>query len=170
MDLFNILANTDLCTSSAGQRLFGFVGYIIIFLQITIPVILIIMGSIDFIKALTAQKSDEIKKAQTAFIKRLILGVVIFFVPMVVKFVIGLVGGNDFTTNACLSCLSEPTKCSENGKKLEEERKKLQFTCPENTRLKEVSDEMCNSYFNCEQNPNCKQINGKWKCCEGDLR
>ena len=92
MNLFNILADTDLCTSEAGYRLFGLAGYALDILQIAVPIILIIMGTIDLVRALVAQKNEQMKKAQSTLIKRVIIGVVIFFVPMAIKFVVGMLG------------------------------------------------------------------------------
>ena len=37
-------------------------------IKILVPVILIVMGMIDFTRALTKQKDDEIKKAQMLFV------------------------------------------------------------------------------------------------------
>ena len=171
MDLINILDSTDLCTSSTGQRLFGFIGYLLTFIQIAVPIILILMGTFDFVRAIISQKDDEIKKSQSRFIKRIIIGVVIFFIPLIVKFITGMVAGDDFSKSPCLSCLSNPTKCTENAEKLEKQKESEKFTCPENTTLKDVSDEMCElDYYKCSQNENCTQVNGKWKCCEGDLQ
>ena len=53
---------------------------IILVLQIAVPVLLVIFGSIDFVKALTSQKDEEIKKGQKTFISRIIAGVIVFFV------------------------------------------------------------------------------------------
>lgn len=167
MDLVNILDSTDLCTSSTGQRLFGFIGYLLTFIQIAVPIILILMGTFDFVRALVSQKDDEIKKSQSRFIKRIIIGVVIFFIPLIIKFITGMVAGDDFSKSPCLSCLSNPTKCTENAEKLEQQKESEKFTCPENTTLKDVSDEMYDLYYS--QNENCIQINGKWQCCEGDF-
>lgn len=104
MDKIFIL--TDLCTSNAGKRLFGFLGQMFNIIMIAVPVILIIMGSIDFVKAVISQKDDEMKKAQNMFIKRLIVGVIIFFVPPIVNFVIGLTGIS--TTSPCMTCFTDP--------------------------------------------------------------
>lgn len=73
-------------------------------IKIVIPVIIILMGSIDFIKAIIAQKDDEIKKTQKIFIKRLIYGIAVFFVISIVSFLIGLAGGD--TNNRCFKCVS----------------------------------------------------------------
>ena len=55
-------------------------------------IILIVMSSLDFIKALVAQNNDALKKALTTFTKRLIYCVLIFFVPVVVKLIMGFLG------------------------------------------------------------------------------
>lgn len=47
-------------------------------LRFSVPVILIIMGSIDFLKATIAGKEDEIEKHKKTFINRLFLAVIIF--------------------------------------------------------------------------------------------
>ena len=47
-------------------------------LRYSVPVILIIMGSIDFLKATIAGKDDEIEKHKKTFINRLFLAVIIF--------------------------------------------------------------------------------------------
>lgn len=63
-------------------------------IQIVVPVLLIVFGSIDLVKGLVAQKEDEIKKGQQTLIKRLIAGAIVFFVIALVKIVIGLVSDN----------------------------------------------------------------------------
>ena len=52
--------------------------------RIIVPALIIILGTIDFFKAVIASKEDEMKKAQTAFIKRVIIGVAIFLVPVII--------------------------------------------------------------------------------------
>ena len=59
---------------------------------------------LDLGKAVIAQKEDEIKKGQGTFIKRLLAGVIVFFVVFVVKMVIGFVSNNDATISNCLNC------------------------------------------------------------------
>ena len=55
-------------------------------IQIFVPLVLIIFGMIDMAKAVMGSKEDEIKKGQQTFIKRLIIGAIIFFVIVVAKF------------------------------------------------------------------------------------
>jgi len=86
-------------------RLFIFLGHIMSFIKISVPVIIILLGSIDLIKAMIAQKDDEIKKAKNIFIKRLIYAVVVFFIISIVSFLIGLAGGD--INNRCFKCVAD---------------------------------------------------------------
>ena len=62
-------------------------------LKIGTPIILVVLGMIDMFKAMTAQKEDEIKKAQGLFVKRLIAGVLVFLVFVVVELLFAILGG-----------------------------------------------------------------------------
>lgn len=57
-----------------------------------IPVIIIILSILDFIKALSSEKEDEMKKAQKHFVTRLIVAVLIFIMPMLIEFILGKMG------------------------------------------------------------------------------
>lgn len=54
-------------------------------LRIAVPIIIIILGTIDFASAVLAADDDKMKKAQSRFVKRLIIGLLIFFIPTFVK-------------------------------------------------------------------------------------
>ena len=71
-------------------------------IQIAVPVVLVIMGSLDLFKGLSAQKEDDIKKGQQMFIKRLIAAALVFFAFAVVKIVISFVA--DETGNKIMNC------------------------------------------------------------------
>lgn len=73
-------------------------------LQIAVPIILIIMGSVDFVKAVSSQKEDDIKKAQGMFVKRLIMGALVFFIIVIVKLLISVIGGNSDGIWSCVEC------------------------------------------------------------------
>ena len=66
------------------------IGYAIEAIKIGIPIILIILGMIDLGKAVIASKEDEVKKARSAFIKRLIYAVLVFAVVWIVQLVLSL--------------------------------------------------------------------------------
>ena len=74
--------------------------------QIAIPVVLVIVGAMDLIKGISAQKEDEIKKGQQMFIKRLAIAALVFFIVVIVKFLISLVadGTNSNNIGGCIDC------------------------------------------------------------------
>jgi hypothetical protein len=57
------------------------------YVRIIVPILIILLGTLDLSKAVIAGKEDEMRKAQTTFIQRLLLGVAVFFVPLVVNVV-----------------------------------------------------------------------------------
>lgn len=78
---------------------------IVTIIQIAIPIILVLFGSIDLFKGITAGKEDEIKKGQQMFIKRLIVGALIFFVVVIVKFLISVIAETNKDNIAdCVDC------------------------------------------------------------------
>lgn len=60
------------------------------YVRIIVPILVIILGMLDLAKAVVAGNPDEMKKAQKRFIRRLIAGVAVFFVPLLVDLVMGL--------------------------------------------------------------------------------
>lgn len=73
--------------------------FVVKVIQIVAPIILILMGSIDMVKAVMAGKDDEIKKHQTTLIKRLIAALIIFLIPYAVNVVFKAVGGDNGWTH-----------------------------------------------------------------------
>lgn len=96
---------TTKCFSCGGQKfpyqLSVFCHTAINVVKIVVPIILIILGIIDMVKATSSQKEDEMKKAQTTFVKRLIAGLLVFFVVAIVQFLFNVLStagfGGDFT-------------------------------------------------------------------------
>ena len=78
--------------------------YVIILIQISVPIILVVMGTFDLVKGVVAQKEDEIKKGQQIFIKRLISGALVFFVIALVKIMIGVFAKGE--SNDIISCIN----------------------------------------------------------------
>ena len=73
-------------------------------IQIVVPVILVILGMIDLMKAVIAGKEDEIKKNQMTFVKRLIAAAIVFFVFVIVKLVVSFVADNSKNILNCVDC------------------------------------------------------------------
>lgn len=95
MNLFQILAlptvNLDQCGGLGPIVRFIKFGIMPI-IQFGIPIILIVMGSIDLGKAVMSQDDKEIKGATGKLIKRVIYAIVVFFIPFIVNLAMKLVG------------------------------------------------------------------------------
>ena len=58
--------------------------------RIIVPILVILFGIMDFAKAVIASKEDEMKKAQSTFVKRVIIGVAFFFIPILMNIIMFL--------------------------------------------------------------------------------
>lgn len=72
--------------------------------QIAIPVLLVIMGTLDMFKGITANKEDEITKGRKIFVKRLITATLFFFLFAITKFTISLID-NKVSYNNVVDCM-----------------------------------------------------------------
>ncbi len=68
-------------------------------IQIGIPIILIVMGSIDLGKAVLSSDDKEIKGATGKLIKRAIAAVAVFFVTTIVSLLMGMFTSSGSTDN-----------------------------------------------------------------------
>ena len=58
---------------------------VLLYVRIIVPILIIVLGMLDLAKAVVASKEDEMRKAQKTFVKRIIIGVVVFFIPVLVN-------------------------------------------------------------------------------------
>lgn len=87
-----ILANT--CDNLA--PVIRIVSFILTLIQWVVPIILILLGTIDLVKAVIAGKEEDIKKNQTTLIKRVIAAVIVFLVPLIVSMLMGVIGNDSW--------------------------------------------------------------------------
>lgn len=59
--------------------------------RIVVPVLLIILGSVDLATAVMSEDKDALKKGTSKLVKRCIAAIAIFFIPLIVNVLIGLV-------------------------------------------------------------------------------
>lgn len=103
------------CQREGVKKTFRAIGWVILIIKILVPVLLIVFGSIDFAKAVIASKDDEIKKSARSLGIRVIIGVLIFFIPTIINFAVKIIGGEDiYNENSgsfgfCTHCMLEPT-------------------------------------------------------------
>ena len=82
------------------------ISYFILLLKTATPIILIIMGMVQIIKAIASSNEDEIKKAKGSLIKKIIAAVLVFFSISIVQFVVDQVVDDDESGSvaACMDC------------------------------------------------------------------
>ena len=114
LDLFNVL---EVCQGVIGDNgvpdtIANMLHYVYLAIQVVIPILLIIFGMIELGKAITAQKEDEIKKAQGSFLKKLILAVIVFLVFSAVQFVFNFAASDtgEDEEGSIWKCICELTK------------------------------------------------------------
>ena len=93
---------------------FVFIGHIVRLAKILIPIIIIGFGIMDFFKAVTASKDDEIKKSVRSLLFRAIAGVCIFFLPAVIDLIFSWVDGwsnYESTYQECFKCIWDVGGC-----------------------------------------------------------
>lgn len=80
-----------------------FVRGIVTSVQVLVPVILILLGMYDFLRAVMSNDEKAMKESQGKFVRRLIASVAIFFIVAIVKFGFGLVP-SDTDVLGCIPC------------------------------------------------------------------
>ena len=80
-------AINDLCANPDALEILKFVGWILTFFKVGIPLVIIALGMFDLGKAVVASKDEEIKTQTKGLLRRALAGVFIFFVPALVMFI-----------------------------------------------------------------------------------
>lgn len=96
---FNTDPNKFTCRGLIGEELLDLINLLLKIVQIAAPIIVIIMGSIDFGSVVISQDQDAMKKAVSKFIKRCIAAVAIFFIPFIVKLILNMDGISDWQSD-----------------------------------------------------------------------
>ena len=89
------------------------VGYLIFIAKLFVPILIIAMGIADFLKTVTSNKPEDLKKQVNIFLVRLLAGVIIVFIPTIIRAFISLVDSNYMTDDygICVTCLTDPGSC-----------------------------------------------------------
>ena len=94
------IESTDIKTNdcSLSTKLIIWIENILRWVKYIVPVIIIVLSILDFIKAMASEKDDDMKKAQKHFVTRLIVAVLIFIMPLIIEFVLDKMG---FSADSC---------------------------------------------------------------------
>lgn len=87
--------NSICSNATAGNRgirqTFKMVGYLIQIIKWIVPLIIIVLGMVDFGKAAISNDEKAINKALFALVRRLLAGIVIFFIPTIVMAILNAI-------------------------------------------------------------------------------
>ena len=86
----------DVCKNETVLQAMGIIRLVMQVVCIAVPIVMILMGSFDLFKAVTAGKDEDIKKKQQTLIKRIIAGVIVFLVPTIVSVLMNLIGVSEW--------------------------------------------------------------------------
>lgn len=93
MNLFQVLVEIkDLCNDALIQAVVGTVKNVLNIISIAVPIVLIVLCTIDMFKAFTNGDDKERSKAWKGAIKRLVFAVIVFIIPWLVKLGFSLIG------------------------------------------------------------------------------
>ena len=81
----------DICTDPEFAPIWHVVGIVINIIWIGVPILLIVLGSIDLGKAVISSKEDEVKKAKKSLLNRFLYAVLVFCVVWIVQIVMGAI-------------------------------------------------------------------------------
>ena len=115
-----------ICSKPEYRKPMRFLGKVVNFLKIIVPILIIGFGAIDLFKAVIGSKNDEIKKALKSIAVRVVAGVIIFLIPGLVQFVMNMVNEWSAYKNSwccCTECLlnsdCDIDSCSSNSCRIE---------------------------------------------------
>ena len=63
----------------------------LLWIRTLVPIAIIVLGTFDLLSAVVSGSEDNIKKSQSRFIKRIIMGLLIFLVPVIVNFILSTI-------------------------------------------------------------------------------
>lgn len=102
----------DICSSNSGTlKAFQVVGYILYIIKILVPVIIIVLGSIEFGKAAISKDEKSTVVAANNLINKFIIGVLIFMIPTLLQALLYLVKDAEEAKKGyetCTACLLSP--------------------------------------------------------------
>jgi hypothetical protein len=104
----------NFCSQKEVKQILIFFGIIILILKFLVPILIIIKGTFLFYNAVVKGGSDDITKNAKELGIKIFLGVLVFFIPSIIKGILNLY--NDFSTveseyTDCATCLLEPEDC-----------------------------------------------------------
>ena len=99
----------DICTDPYILRVLYILRTVISIVCILVPIIIMITIIMKAFSAVTSGKDDDLKNLLPASSKKIITGLVVFLLPTIINFCVGLVGDTSYEVNLCESNLNLDT-------------------------------------------------------------
>lgn len=84
---------------------------VISIIQWSVPLLLLVLGTIDMFKAIVSGDEKATKESQSTFFKRLMYGVIIFLVPFLISLILNLVSDNIIKDDSDLTSAEAWVEC-----------------------------------------------------------
>ena len=107
---------SNICGNSGVSSAMVIIGYIIQIAKWIVPLIIVVLGMVDYGKASISNDEKAVNKATVALVRRIVAGIVIFFVPTIISaFTKNILKTNiDSEFLTCTNCMFNPVTCQEN--------------------------------------------------------
>lgn len=93
------------------------VSYSILIVRILVPLLLVVMSTLDLYKVVTGGKDDDLKNQIVIFGKRIVIGAIVFFLPSFVNVIVNMLNNKPADYKTCLACISNPSNCPKSNNK-----------------------------------------------------
>ena len=79
------------CEGLLGKDLLDDISQVLTWVRIAVPILVILLGSTDFARAVLSDDQQELKKATSRFAKRCIIAIAIFFIPSIIMYLLSFI-------------------------------------------------------------------------------
>ena len=92
-----------------------FFGYLLMVAKVAIPLIIIVMGTIDLFKSVVDKDEKSFAKQLKILLMRIVAGIFVFFLPSIIYALFGISSDlnivNENKYKGCIDCVLKPTIC-----------------------------------------------------------
>ncbi len=111
------LEYNNLCESEGFKTGSKIAGIVILVAKWLTPLALMILGMIDFFKAVISSNEKALSDATTTFIKRIVIAIIVPFVPGLLFYLVDFFIGDEIADTkvefgSCTECLKDPLNCT----------------------------------------------------------
>ena len=96
---------SNVCNNEGVKSAVLFIGKLVRVAIWAVPLIIIVLGMVDFTKAITSSDEKAVSKATAALIKRIVAGLSVFLIPTIIIAILQNIGIKGIDQNSCVNCL-----------------------------------------------------------------